>query len=72
MCFARPKASDKPATGRKTVPDRFSGHRELLAKHRVTEEELILLNTISLFGNFSVKRDLGFLLKNIRGTITTP
>ena len=72
MCFAKPNAPGKPAKRRTTPPDRFSGHEELLAKHGVTEEELILLNTISLFGKFSVKRDLAFLLKNIRGTMTTP
>ena len=72
MCFAKPNAPGKPATGRKTPPDRFSRHKELLAKHGVTQEELILLKTISLFGKLSVKRDLAFLLRNIRGTLTTP
>jgi hypothetical protein len=48
--------------------ERFSGDEELLAKHGVTEEELELLKTVSLFGNLTNSRDIAFILKNIRGT----
>ena len=50
------------------VLDRFGGDAEMLAKHGVTEEELELLKTVSLFGNLSSARDIAFILKNIRGT----
>ncbi|HXN87000.1 MAG TPA: hypothetical protein VN867_13070 [Candidatus Binataceae bacterium] len=46
---------------------RFSGDAELLTQHGVTEEELELLKTVSLFGNLSNSRDIAFILKNIRG-----
>ena len=46
---------------------RFSGDAELLNEHGVTEEELELLKTVSLFGNLSNSRDIAFILKNIRG-----
>jgi len=52
----------------KELLERFSGDEELLAKHGVTEEELELLKTVSLFGNLSNARDIAFILKNIRGT----
>jgi hypothetical protein len=52
----------------KELLDRFGGDAELLAKHGVTEEELELLKTVSLFGNLSNARDIAFILKNIRGT----
>jgi hypothetical protein len=52
----------------KELLERFSGDEELLAKHGVTEEELELLKTVSLFGNLSSPRDIAFILKNIRGT----
>ena len=48
--------------------ERFGGDEELLARHGVTEEELELLKTVSLFGNLSSARDIAFILKNIRGT----
>jgi len=48
--------------------ERFGGDEELLAKHGVTEEELELLKTVSLFGNLTSSRDIAFILKNIRGT----
>ena len=48
--------------------DRVGGDTELLAKHGVTEEELELLKTVSLFGNLTSARDIAFILKNIRGT----
>lgn len=48
--------------------ERFGSDAELLAKHGVTEEELELLKTVSLFGNLSSARDIAFILKNIRGT----
>ena len=37
----------------KELLERFSSDEELLAKHGVTEEELELLKTVSLFGNLS-------------------
>ena len=52
----------------KELLERFSGDEELLAKHGVTEEELELLKTVSLFGNLTSSRDVAFILKNIRGT----
>jgi hypothetical protein len=59
-----------PKSGPKSreLLDRFSGDEELLAKHGVTEEELELLKTVSLFGNLSSARDIAFILKNIRET----
>ena len=59
-----------PKSGPKSreLLDRFSGDEELLAKHGVTEEELELLKTVSLFGNLSGARDIAFILKNIRET----
>ncbi len=53
---------------RNEVLDRLGGDAELLAKHGVTEEELELLKTVSLFGNLTSARDIAFILKNIRGT----
>lgn len=52
----------------KELLDRFGGDQEMLEKHAVTEEELELLKTVSLFGNLSSARDIAFILKNIRGT----
>ena len=46
---------------------RFSGDAELLTQNGVTEEELELLKTVSLFGNLSNSHDIAFILKNIRG-----
>jgi hypothetical protein len=65
------KANAPRRTGGKELLDRFSGDEELLAKHGVTEEELELLKTVSLFGNLSSARDIAFILKNIRGTKPT-
>jgi len=67
----------KAHTPRKTGPktkdllERFGGDEELLAKHGVTEEELELLKTVSLFGNLTSARDIAFILKNIRETKPT-
>jgi hypothetical protein len=58
----------KPGPKSRELLDRFSGDEELLAKHGVTEEELELLKTVSLFGNLSSARDIAFILKNIRET----
>jgi len=59
-----------PKSGPKTrdLLERFKGDEELLAKHGVTEEELELLKTVSLFGNLTSARDIAFILKNIRET----
>ena len=46
---------------------RFKDDAELLTEQSVTEEELELLKTVSLFGNLSSSRDIAFILKNIRG-----
>jgi hypothetical protein len=66
--MAKPNAPRATGTTKKELLDRFSGDEELLAKHGVTEEELELLKTVSLFGNLSSARDIAFILKNIRGT----
>jgi hypothetical protein len=50
---------------------RFSGDAESLTENGVTEEELELLKTVSLFGNLSNSRDIAFILKNIRGAKPT-
>jgi len=68
MCVAKPTARSRPAANGKKLMERFHGNEEFLATHGVTEKELALLNTLSLFGNFSLERDLVFILKNIRGT----
>ena len=64
------KANGPRGTGSesKELLDRFGGDQEMLEKHAVTEEELELLKTVSLFGNLSSARDIAFILKNIRGT----
>ena len=64
--MTKPKAQ-RGAGNKKELLERFSGDAELLAKHGVTEEELELLKTVSLFGNLSSARDIAFILKNIRG-----
>lgn len=66
--MAKANAPRKMGTNRKELLERFSGDEELLAKHGVTEEELELLKTVSLFGNLSSARDIAFILENIRGT----
>jgi hypothetical protein len=66
--MAKSNAPRKSGASKKDLLDRFSGDEELLAKHGVTEEELELLKTVSLFGNLSSARDIAFILKNIRGT----
>jgi hypothetical protein len=62
--------ANAPRSGAKAkdLLERFGGDAELLARHGVTEEELELLKTVSLFGNLSSARDIAFILKNIRGT----
>jgi len=67
------KANAPRGTGAKSrgLLERFGGDAELLAKHGVTEEELELLKTVSLFGNLSSARDIAFILKNIRGNKPT-
>ncbi len=66
--MVKPNAPRRTGTNRKALLDRFSGDEELLARHGVSEEELELLKTVSLFGNLSSARDIAFILKNIRGT----
>jgi hypothetical protein len=65
--MAKANAPHKGAIS-KALLEQFGGNAELLAKHGVTEEELELLKTVSLFGNLSSARDIAFILKNIRGT----
>ena len=66
--MAKPNTPRRSGTNKKELLERFSGDEELLARHGVTEEELELLKTVSLFGNLSSARDIAFILKNIRGT----
>jgi hypothetical protein len=66
--MAGANASSKTGSNRNELLERFGVHREFLAAHGVTEEELELLKTVSLFGNLSSARDIAFILKNIRGT----
>jgi hypothetical protein len=61
-------APRKAGATSKQLLERFNGDEELLAKYGVTEDELELLKTVSLFGNLSTARDIAFILKNIRGT----
>jgi hypothetical protein len=69
--MARTNAARGAGTSSSDLLERFRGDEELLSRHRVTEEELELLKTVSLFGNLSSARDLAFILKNIRGTKPT-
>jgi hypothetical protein len=69
--MVKAKAPHKSGRNAKELLDRFSGDEELLNKHGVTEEELELLKTVSLFGNLSSARDIAFILKNIRETKPT-
>jgi hypothetical protein len=69
--MAKSHAPRGTGADRKELLERFGGDEELLAKHSVTEEELELLKTVSLFGNLSSARDIAFILKNIRGTKST-
>jgi hypothetical protein len=69
--MVKAKAPQKSGPKSKGLLERFSGDEELLAKHGVTEEELELLKTVSLFGNLSSARDIAFILKNIRETKPT-
>jgi hypothetical protein len=66
--MVKAQASRKSGRNSKDLLERFNGDEELLAKHGVTEEELELLKTVSLFGNLSSARDIAFILKNIRET----
>ena len=66
--MAKSNAPRGTGANSKELLERFRGDEELLVKHDVTEEELELLKTVSLFGNLSSARDIAFILKNIRGT----
>ena len=66
--MAKPNAPRRTGSESKKLLDRFGGDEEMLEKHGVTEEELELLKTVSLFGNLTSARDIAFILKNIRGT----
>ena len=66
MAKANARTSRRPIV--RSWSNDSEGDAELLAKHGVTEEELELLKTVSLFGNLSSARDIAFILKNIRGT----
>ncbi len=65
--MAKANAPRKLGATSKELLERFGNDAELLARHGVTEEELELLKTVSLFGNLSSARDIAFILKNIRG-----
>jgi hypothetical protein len=67
-CMANANTPRPARAKSKQLLERFSGDEELLAKHGVTEDELELLKTVSLFGNLSTARDVAFILENIRGT----
>ena len=69
--MAKPNAPRRTGAKSRGLLEGFSGDEELLAKHGVTEEELELLKTVSLFGNLTSARDIAFILKNIRGTKPT-
>ena len=69
--MAKANAPRRTGSESKALLERFSGDEEMLAKHGVTEEELELLKTVSLFGNLTSARDIAFILKNIRGTKPT-
>jgi hypothetical protein len=66
--MVKPNTPRVTGDGSKELLERFGGDEQMLAKHGVTEEELELLKTVSLFGNLSSARDIAFILKNIRGT----
>ena len=66
--MAKANAPRRTGSESKELLERFGSDDEMLAKHGVTEEELELLKTVSLFGNLSNARDIAFILKNIRGT----
>jgi hypothetical protein len=66
--MTKANAPRRAGANSKDLLERFGGDAEMLAKHGVTEEELELLKTVSLFGNLSSARDIAFILKNIRGT----
>ena len=66
--MVKPNAPRVVGASSKQLLERFGGDEEMLARHGVTEEELELLKTVSLFGNLSSARDIAFILKNIRGT----
>ena len=55
-------------TDKRELLERFSGNEDLLIRQGVTEEELEVLKTVSLFGNVTCARDIAFILSNIRGT----
>jgi hypothetical protein len=69
--MAKGDASRKTVAKSKHVLERFGGDEELFAKYGVTQDELELLKTVSLFGNLSTAHDIAFILKNIRGTKPT-
>ena len=66
--MAKANAPRKTGATARICSNGSAATRELLAAHGVTEEELELLKTVSLFGNLSSARDIAFILKNIRGT----
>ncbi len=66
--MARANAPRTTGANSKELLEQFGGDADMLARHGVTEEELELLKTVSLFGNLSSARDIAFILKNIRGT----
>ncbi len=58
----------KAPQGRNDIWERFRNDKELLAKHKLTEQELEFLETVALFGSLESVRDIIFILNNIRPT----
>jgi len=69
--MAKANAPRTTGANSRDLLERFGKDAEMLTKHGVTEEELELLKTVSLFGNLSSARDIAFILKNIRGSKPT-
>lgn len=52
--------------------ERFRTDKRLLAKYRITDEEIGFLETVALFGSLETERDILFVLKNIRPCAAGP
>ena len=53
-------------TGRRRIWDEFCNDAELVARHRITQEEMGLLRGMVLVGKFTDKRDLLAALRMLR------
>lgn len=51
---------------RREVWEEFLNDRELLARYRVTDEEIGMLKTFAPFGTLSGSQDIIFILERIR------